>query len=240
MRLLVAPLVCLVAASSVQAQVNLVVNGSFEDPVIPAGGTVTYVGGSTAITGWTVVGVDSSLVSTTFMQSGITFQAQDGQQWLDAAGFRSNSMTSGVQQVVPTAAGLLYALTFHVGSARDGTFFDASSIDVQIDAGPRVRFTNPIAPSNMLHWQQYVVPFAAAGSTTTITFYNGSAANNFLGALDNVSIFVVPEPTALAMAGLAAIMGLRRRLGSQTMSFQAKSCPRPRTSEGMPHAGAGR
>ena len=39
----------LLTATSVSA--NLVVNGSFETPISPAGSFVTYPGGSTAITG---------------------------------------------------------------------------------------------------------------------------------------------------------------------------------------------
>jgi hypothetical protein len=56
--------VCVVvlAATPVLA-INLIVNGSFENPTVPVGSFINYVGGSTAITGWTVVGVDSSVVS---------------------------------------------------------------------------------------------------------------------------------------------------------------------------------
>jgi hypothetical protein len=195
-----------VLAVAAQAHANLIVNGSFETPLVPPGGTATFPGGSTAITGWTIVGVDSSLVHTNFTQSGITFQAQHGNQWLDAAGHTSNSMTSGVRQVVPTTPGGLYAISFYVGSARDNVFFNAATIDLQIDGGPRVPFHNPIAPNNMLHWQQFTVPFVATGSTTTITFYNGSAPNNFLSALDNVVMEgLVPEPSSLAVALIGAI-----------------------------------
>src|SRR5438045_2462928 len=35
---------------------SLLVNGSFETPTVPAGGFTTFAVGSSAITGWTVVG----------------------------------------------------------------------------------------------------------------------------------------------------------------------------------------
>jgi hypothetical protein len=154
---------------------NLVVNGSFETPVIPVGGTRTYPGGSTAITGWQVVGVDSSLISTNFTQSGITFQAQHGVQWIDLAGHTSNSTTSGVTQNIATIAGQSYSVSFYVGSAKDNVFFYPATIDLSINGGPRVSYHNPAAPSNMLNWKQFIVSFDAAGSATNLTFYNGGA-----------------------------------------------------------------
>ena len=44
-------LLCMALAFSGNAQANLIVNGSFENPVIAAGTFVPYATGSTAITG---------------------------------------------------------------------------------------------------------------------------------------------------------------------------------------------
>jgi hypothetical protein len=211
-------LACCIAVVATPAVANLIVNGSFETPVVPVGGTTTYAAGSTAITGWTVVGVgpDSvSLISTSFMQSGVTFQAQDGQQWIDLAGHLSNSQSSGVTQTIATTPGL-YEISFWVGSADDNVndFFFPSTVHLSINDGPRVPFTNPTAPPNMLNWQQFVVPVVAVGASTKITFYNGGASNNFLSALDHV-VFesVVPEPATFALiaVGISAFAGVRRR-----------------------------
>lgn len=217
-RLLGTFLGCWVAIAATPAWANLITNGSFETPVVPAGGTITYAAGSMSITGWTVVGSgpDSvSLVSTSFMQSGVTFQAQDGQQWIDLAGHTSNSQSSGVTQTIATIPGP-YEISFWVGSADDNVnnFFFPSTIHLSIDGGARVPFTNPIAPPNMLNWQQFVVPFVATGNTTSITFYNGGASNNFLSALDNVVVErVVPEPANFIGMFVAAIglMAIARR-----------------------------
>jgi hypothetical protein len=202
---------CSLALGTAPVLANLIVNGSFETPVVPAGGFVTYPAGSTAITGWTVVGAgpdSASVVSTSFMQSGVTFQAQDGQQWIDLAGYVSNAQTSGVAQNIATTPGGLYEVSFWVGSADDNVnnFFFPSTIDLSINGGPRVSFTNPTAPPNMLDWRQFVVPFVATSSSTSITFYNGGAPNNFLSGLDNVTIEAVPEPATgvLALGALVA------------------------------------
>ena len=133
MKLLVVCVVLLAATPVLAA--NLIVNGSFENPIVPSGSFINYLGGSTAITGWTVVGVDSSIVSGTFVQSGITFQAQDGNQWIDLAGVTSNSMTSGVTQNISTTIDQSYDVTFYVGSTTDNTLFFPATVDLSINGG---------------------------------------------------------------------------------------------------------
>jgi len=208
--------VAVLTLGAAPAEANLIVNGSFEDPTVPVGGFINFGGGSTAITGWTVVGVDSSVVNGTFTQSGIVFQAQDGNQWSDLAGVTSNSMTSGVMQGIATMIGQAYEVSFYVGSATDNYFFFPGTVDLSIDGGARVSYTNPTAPANMLDWKLFTVQFTATSTTTNLTFFNGSAANNFLGAIDNVSLTAVPEPTSVAFlvmgaAGLAICTARRRR-----------------------------
>lgn len=201
--------VALVAAGS-SAQANMIVNGSFESPLVQVGSYVNYLGGSTAITGWTVVGVDSSIASGSFVQSGITFNAQEGQQWIDLAGITSNNPTSGVTQSVTTTIGTEYELTFYVGSALDvsGTnFFFPTTVDLSINGGARTSYFNPASPTNMLDWKLFTVDFTATSSTTSITFLNGAASNNYLTGLDNIALEELPAsstpvPSTLVMSSL--------------------------------------
>jgi hypothetical protein len=132
---------------SARADAGLIVNGSFETPPVPAGTFTNFLSGSTAITGWTVVGIDSALVNGTFTQNGIVFQAQNGNQYIDLAGITSNSTTSGVTQNVATTAGMTYLLSFYVGSATDNVFHFASTVDLSINGSPRTSFTNNTAPT---------------------------------------------------------------------------------------------
>ncbi len=177
-------------AASLEA--SILVNGSFEDLAVTDGGYSLYDGGSTLIPGWTVVGNDVAVVSTTFKQNEIAFQAQEGKQWMDLSGETSNSQTNGVSQVISTVIGVDYLVTFFVGSASDvnsiSPLFLESTIKLSIDGVDRKTSTNGVTPSDRLNWKQSTHVFTATSTVTEITFYNGGAWNNNNSALDNVSV----------------------------------------------------
>jgi hypothetical protein len=194
------------------AHANLLVNGSFELPLVPVGGYTNYAAGSASVVGWSIVGIDAAVTSGSFTQNGITFQAQAGNQWIDLAGVTSNSSLSGVSQSIVTTPGAAYEMTFYVGSATDGSVFFPSTIDLSVNGQARVSYANLAAPTTSLNWKQFNVGFIAQGASTSLTFYNGCASNNFNCALDNVSVTAVPEPTSggLLLMGLSAVVAAAR------------------------------
>ena len=97
------------------ARANLITNGSFEMPVVPVGNFTNFLTGSALITGWTVTGPEVSVVSGTFTQSGFTFPAQNGNQWLDLTGGEGTNSFEGVVQTVSTTPGTNYDLSYWVG-----------------------------------------------------------------------------------------------------------------------------
>ncbi len=205
--------VCLTARPALS---NLIVNGSFETPVVPNGSYIDYPGTSTAITGWTVVGVDSAVVNTNFTQSGVTFNAEDGNQWIDLAGTTSNSMTSGVTQSVGTVIGDTYHITFYVGSSHALPYFFPETVDLSIDGGARTHYLNPATPATMLDWELFTVDFTATNSTTNLTFLNGDDSSNYETPLDNVSVDLFPSPpggitTKMAMSMPLTLVPRNRR-----------------------------
>jgi hypothetical protein len=176
----------LLAVSPVRG--NLIINGSFEFPLVPTGFYTNFSSGSTAITGWTVVGVDSAVVDRNFQNGGITFQTQDGNQWLDLAGITSNSMSSGVTQTIATTVDQNYEVSFYVGSATNGSIYFPATVRLSIGGGAPVSYFNPSSPTTQLDWRRFAVNFTATEPTTRLTFFNGSASNNYLSGLDNVSV----------------------------------------------------
>jgi Protein of unknown function (DUF642)/PEP-CTERM motif len=203
-----------------------ITNGSFEDVPVPAGSFTVYTNGSTALTGWTIVGATSSdgpaVVSNTFMQNGITFTAQDGVQWLDLTGVNENS-TEGVEQTVATTPGKSYALSFWVGNVYDpgGMFGTTSTVDVYINGALLGAFENSSTTPETMVWEQFDPTFTATGSSTTIKFLNADPSTDNGNGLDNVALTlntnVTPEPGTMILygTGLLGIMGLalsRKRL----------------------------
>jgi len=166
---------------------NLIVNGSFEDPVVPKGSYVTFQSGQ-SFGGWQVVGAGSvSPISGDYAQSGIRFNAQHGAQWLDMTGPMSNSVT-GVQQAVRTQPGAKYELVFHVGNVAGGMFGTDSSIEVQVDGKSLGISRNANVTPGMQNWGQVRLPITAAGASTTITFINRDPSGDNSNGLDNVSL----------------------------------------------------
>lgn len=197
------------------AQAAVIVNGSFEDPVINPGSFEIYNEGSTVITGWTVVGLNTGLISGSYVEGLIQFQAQDGVQWVDLTGPGSLSST-GITQTLATDIGQAYELSFYVGSVSDGVAYFPSTVDLQINGGARVSYTNPAAPTTSLDWKLFTAGFTANSATTSITFLNGNTIYNNISALDNVSIAAVPEPSSSLLVIAGGVVGMsfsRRRSG---------------------------
>jgi choice-of-anchor C domain-containing protein len=185
--------------------VSLITNGSFEDGTTYPG-EIGLNGGSTAITGWTVIGGFQAIDWV-----GIGWQAQDGNRSLDLNG-RS---VGGIEQLIPTVGGQQYNLTFYLSG--NYAFPDTKTLTVSAGAtSGNYSYTVTLAnsPDSML-WQQEWLVFPATGSSTLIRF--ASTTNNccYGPALDNVSVNATPLPAALPLfaTGLGALglLGWRRK-----------------------------
>ena len=149
---------------------DLIVDGSFENPVVPDGQQQSV---SASFSGWTVISDPVQFFNTNYVESGIRFNAQSGNQSIDVSGY-TNTMSDGIQQTVTTLIGEEYELSFYVGRAA---FFDpgAATVDLSIDGGSRVHYTNanPAGGAD-INWEKFIVYFTATNNSTTLAFLNGT------------------------------------------------------------------
>jgi hypothetical protein len=217
----------LVAASILMAvpgaNAGTITNGSFETPVVPSGNFTSYSVGSASLTGWNVIGpsgTEVAIVSGSFSQNGVSFPAQDGNQWLDLTGNGSNS-TEGVSQAVATTVGNRYQLSYYIGNTTGGGVFGTTStVNVSLNGAPTFADTNSTVSPTTQNWEQFTHTFVAGTSTTTLAFQNGDPSTDNDNGLDNVVLTdlgpaATPEPATLTLVGVIIVgltgYGWRRR-----------------------------
>jgi hypothetical protein len=210
-----------IAASS-GANANLIANGSFETPVVPNASFTNFTVGTATLTNWTVfgpAGLNVSIVNTNFSQNGVTFNAEDGNQWLDLTGDASNS-TEGVSQAVTTIIGDRYQLSYFIGNTTGGGVFGTTStVNVSVNGVPTFSDTNSNASPSNLNWEQFTHTFIATETSTILAFQNADPSNDNSNGLDNAvltdlgPVTPAPEPSSLGLlvAGLGTLGVIRRR-----------------------------
>ena len=205
------PLGLAVAAVTASAQ-NLVVNGSFELPVLPANTPALYATG-TDIGGWHVVGLgDVAVLNGSFTQAGLTFSHQDGVQSLDLTGLTNTS--AGISQFLLTSPGTLYDLSFHVGNVQSTgpVWGTTSAVQVRVNGAPLTVASNSGGPTGSLGWQRFDFHFTAASASTELSFFNLDGPRDNVNQIDAVSVTsAVPEPATFALFALGlAWLGARQ------------------------------
>jgi choice-of-anchor C domain-containing protein len=198
---------CLLIASSVNADLSLITNGSFElanvnwtgTGVGPVGGPeghyIELFAGSTAINGWTVTGYS--------IDYGMYWFASDGDMSMDLVGHQPGG---GIQQTFATVPGQQYSVIFDlagnplapnesrlrvmgVSAAGQSTTFDFDCDGYSWDN---------------IGWTEKSWLFTANSSQTTLQFYNIFGVWDGGAALDNVRVYATPAPGAV----LLGVLGL--------------------------------
>jgi choice-of-anchor C domain-containing protein len=206
-----------VAASSAKA--DLVVNGSFEDPIIGTG----YINQTspTNFPGWTITTNNVDIVNPV-LQWGPGAVAADRIQVLDLVGYGS---TGGIAQVVRTKIGTVYDLRFAYSNNPGGSPTPTSDALVQLSGGASLStdVTHGGATTSNLNWYYYSYDFTATGTSTTLSFTENDHPGCCNGGvlLDAVSISAVPEPATWAMMVLGffgiGFMAYRRKTGAGSL-----------------------
>jgi len=182
--LLMAPgLVAPVAAAPAPGatSTNLIANGTFSEPVVCPKDMGKFVGGSTAITDWTVGEVSVNVVCHTY------FQPETGDQSIDLSGTPG---PGSLAQTVPTTSGNKYTLSwFMAGNPSCGQAVKTMDVDwngTLVDA-PTFDTTGHSVTS--MGWQSEQITVSAVGATSTVLFADATPDMSLCGAtLDNVSL----------------------------------------------------
>jgi choice-of-anchor C domain-containing protein len=176
-----------------------VTNGGFEaGPAIPpTQGSQSVAPGSTALTGWSVVGGAITIFT-------------DG-YWAPFSGRRSVALSASgpgsITQAFPSSAGAAYRLVF----CLSGEPFTTPTVKhLRVQAGFVTHdYTFDTTPAWHwdMHWAEHSLDFTGTGPTTTLTFASQDAGA-WGPALDSVwvetvTVGVVPDAHELALAPVA-------------------------------------
>ncbi len=204
--------VCGVGLSSAQAAApsgSLLVNGSFEDPVI-AGPFQLF----SSIPGWQPTNSCGPGIEIDRNAFGA---AAEGNQSIEL----NTTCVNGVSQVVATTPGASYSLAFAF-AARPGTTAAQNRMDVRFD-GSVVDQLGPQAPGAGLDWSLHQYEVTATGSSATLSFQGSdlTAADGAGTELDFVSLV----PLVLRTGPFTDI--------PESLSLFEVACPSPSVCLGM-------
>ena len=197
------PSAVLVASSlaiiaSANAQPNLLINGSFEDPLVSYQDNLT---GSFSFPGWTGFSTGSGGDGNAGIVAGVQYglAPYDGNQLFS---FNGNNPPAGtyIEQSFATTLGSEYTVAFAVG--RDGGYPDQTlTLESQIFGSSGQIAVQISQPPSSIGWSLESFTFIADSGLSTLQFTDISGSNpNTDLELDAVSVTaVVPEPSTVLL-----------------------------------------
>jgi hypothetical protein len=207
---------------AVNAQANLLTNGSFENTGGTFVGDVNSVdellSGSSAIPGWTT----TNGTQTAWIENGNPYgiSASNGSFFLDLTGYSDSGTYGGVTQTFATSPGTSYVLTFDLGYGGNSIAF-SGPVSVHVTAGGSTgTFTSGSGSPNPAVWNTETFDFTASSSMTQLTIIGFSTTGGDYIGLDNADVELgtasgtIPEPSTLYLLG-SVLLGLAIRKSCQ-------------------------
>lgn len=199
------------------AHASLLLNGSFAS-TCGSGSFCTYsAGNSTDIPNWLVIngGNPTDSNGSVDLITGYWQQPPGGGNSVDLDG----NAYAGLSQTFATEVGRSYTVTFYLSGNPDGA---PATKDLGVDfGGVPLTFSYTVTGNrNDMDWLAETFTFIATSVSTTLSFTSldspSTSAGFFGPVIGNVDVEATPEPTGIAMIGVAmmALFGLgaiRRR-----------------------------
>jgi hypothetical protein len=185
-------------AAACSAHANLLINGSFEVPLVAPGNYGLFA----SIPGWSI-----SSGPAIEIQNHVAGSPHDGNQYLEL----DSTANTSVYQDVNTVVGAHYLLTLWY-SPRPGVAAGSNGVNLITDGTSNTLLIGDGTALQDTVWTQYSF-FLIGDGSTRIEFAGTGISDSLGGYIDAVSLTTVPEPNALvllAAAGLAAFAALRR------------------------------
>jgi hypothetical protein len=213
--------------ASVNAQGNLLINGSFELPVVSYQDNFT---GSFSFPGWTGFSTGSGGDGTAGIVAGTQFglTPDDGNQDFS---FNGNNPLAGtyIEQTFATMLGSEYSVAFAVG--RNNGFSDQIlALESQVFGSSGQLAIQISAPPSSIGWSLETFTFVADSDASTLQFTDISGSNpNTDLELDAVSVTaLVPEPSTvlLLLCGITCSVVFGKKLESRGPPSLSNSCHR--------------
>ena len=166
---------------------NLLVNGSFEDPPIPApNGFRTF--GRLGMPGWQILQGTVDVVHARYWPPA----PDGGNQSIDLTG---SPGAATIEQSFPTEPGRYYLFSGWTAHNPQNPISVEGRIDVSLNGQPFTQLfhSDPLATLDDLHWVSFAYWFRAMASTTTLTLADVTKSEGSSGSLlDGLSVTAGP------------------------------------------------
>jgi len=164
--------------NSAFASQELVINGSFEEPVLPSS-SISVI---SSITGWT-----PTIGTLIELRNNYVGTASDGDQFVELDVY----INSGITQTLGTSASSKYLLSFDY-SPRIYQPASTNNIEVYWDGVLIADATDTGSSSN--NWTTYVFDVVSSENSTVLEFRAAGTSDSLGGNLDNVSVTLIISP----------------------------------------------
>jgi choice-of-anchor C domain-containing protein len=182
----------IVCTATLHVQAALLTNPSFEQPVVDNPDFTYYYAGSSAITGWNIVGGSVDLLST-------NWNAHDGNQSIDLAGVTPG----GLYQDVSTTPGQSYRLGFWLAGnpefpGTSGPVVKTMKLSWGGNSVANLSFDTTGKTKSDLGWTHYSYDLAATAAITRLQFDSTSGGSS--GALiDDLTLVQLAPPLSVPL-----------------------------------------